>query len=171
MTLSNNMNQEIMSDELLRQAENYLKTDCNASAIKQGMVLESICREYLRCTNEISKVGSAGNEPTLNDMIFYLRKKNIITDSGTSSMCEQIRRNRNEAVHQFRRLNDEAAATLEPLKTFVRKLTDRISILMAPPAKAVSWSYDTIAEQEPSYGTDDRYSQAFARAFIECIRG
>lgn len=164
------MNQEIRRDELLRQAENYLQTDCNASAIKQGMVLESICREYLRCTNELSKVGSSGNEPTLNDMIFYLKKKNIITDSVTSSMCEQIRRNRNEAVHQFRRLNDEAAATLEPLKAFVRKLTARISLLMAPPARKISWSYDTVAEPAPSYGTDDVYSQAFARAFIECIK-
>ena len=45
------------------------------------MVLESICREYLNCTREINHVRDDGREPTLNDMVFYLRKVGIITNS------------------------------------------------------------------------------------------
>lgn len=161
------MKQELRREELLKQAEEYLKTDCNASAIKQGMVLESICREYLNCTSEINNVRDDGREPTLNDMVFYLRKVGIITNSSNSDLCEKIRCNRNSAVHQFRRLDIEAKSTLPSLKNLVRNLSDRIKKLSAPPSDKIAWG--VVAENEPSYTADTSYEKAFSNAFIELL--
>lgn len=162
------MTQELRIEELLKQAEEYLKTDCNASAIKQGMVLESICREYLNCTLEINQVRNDGRDPTLNDMVFYLRKVGIITNSGNSDLCERIRRNRNSAVHQFRRLNSEAKSTLPSLKNLVQNLSARINMIASPPSDIADTGF--VMDNHIPYSAGKSYTDAFAKAFIELLK-
>lgn len=53
--------------ELKEKANEYITSDSNASLIKQGMMLECICRDYLEKTGQIGKANK--NLRRINDAI------------------------------------------------------------------------------------------------------
>lgn len=106
-------------DRLAVKARDYLDTDPNASIIKQGMMLEYICRSCLNEEGKIDDVPINGRNigiPTLDEMLEYLYAAGIIPDnSGNRIICEAVRKNRNRAVHEFLDSRLTAISTFEPL--------------------------------------------------------
>lgn len=127
-------------NRLAQKAEEYLKTDCNASMIKQGMMLEWVCKDYLQKTHKIGDVTSRYGVPTLDDMIIHLTKISVIREGSDSwLLCSNIRKNRNAAVHEFA---DSAAAssTFVPLVRLCKLLISKADILSAPPSSTeLAW--------------------------------
>ena len=106
-------------DRLAVKARDYITTDPNASMVKQGMMLEYLCRGYLDEEGLMNRVPIAGRnpgKPTLDDMLEYLYDKGVIPDDRVNRVvCEAVRRNRNRAVHEFLDSRATAASTFEPL--------------------------------------------------------
>ena len=101
------------------KARDYITSDPNASIIKQGMMLEYLCRGYLDEEGLMDSVPAVGRNqgwPTLDDMLEYLYDKGVIPDDRVNRVvCEAVRRNRNRAVHEFLDSKATAASTFEPL--------------------------------------------------------
>ena len=142
-------------DRLAEKAEEYLSTDSNASMIKQGMMLEYLCSDYLRRTSQIGNVNKRHRYATFEEMLDYLTQiKVIVAGSDTDRLCTSIRLNRNEAAHGFKESETVARTTLEPLRRFCRKILDSANVLSAPPATAEpKWTNPmTLREPEVVYG-------------------
>lgn len=106
-------------DHLAVKARGYITTDPNASMVKQGMMLEYICRSYIDEEGLMDMVPVAGRnpgKPTLEDMLDYLYGEGVIPDDRVNRIvCEAVRRNRNRAVHEFLDSKAAASSTFEPL--------------------------------------------------------
>lgn len=106
-------------DHLAVKARAYISSDPNASMVKQGMMLEYLCRSYIDEEGLMDRVPVAGRnpgKPTLDDMLEYLYDKGIIPDDRVNRVvCEAVRRNRNRAVHEFFDSGVAANSTFDPL--------------------------------------------------------
>lgn len=106
-------------DHMAVKARDYITSDPNASIIKQGMMLEYLCRGYLDeegLMDSVPVVGRNRGWPTLDDMLEYLYDKCVIPDDPVNHIvCEAVRRNRNRAVHEFLDSKATAASTFDPL--------------------------------------------------------
>lgn len=106
-------------DRLAVKARDYITTDPNASMVKQGMMLEYLCRDYLDEEGLMGMVPVSGRnpgKPTLDDMLEYLYAEGVIPDDPVNHIvCEAVRRNRNRAVHEFLDSRATAASTFDPL--------------------------------------------------------
>ena len=89
-------------------AISYLDTDPNSSVIKQGMMLEHIMKTILRQNNLFNR-GYKNEYPSLNEMINIADENELLpTDPGTLQRIDNLRKERNYAVHEF--LGDERIA-------------------------------------------------------------
>ena len=152
-------------NRLAEKAEEYLATDSNASMIKQGMMLEYICKTYLQKTNQIDNVRKRYNNVTLNEMLDYLTEINVIVEgSSTDSLCLGIRLNRNEAAHNFKESEQDARKTLGPLSRFCTKLLEIANVLSLPPeAEKPKWTNPMlIREAEAWYAKENGYAKDYA---------
>lgn len=106
-------------DHLAVKARGYITTDPNASMVKQGMMLEYLCRSYLDeegLMDRVPVVGRNQGRPTLDDMLEYMYGEGVIPDDRVNRIvCEAVRRNRNRAVHEFLDSKAAASSTFEPL--------------------------------------------------------
>lgn len=158
-------------DRLAEKAEGYLATDFNASMIKQGMMLEYLCSDYLRRTSQIGNVNKRHRYATFEEMLDYLTQiKVIVAGSDTDRLCTSIRLNRNEATHGCKESETAAKTTLEPLRRFCQKILDSTNALSSPPATAEpKWTNPmTLREPEVAYG-GRRESQPKAPPFVNAF--
>lgn len=106
-------------DHMAVKARDYITTDPNASMVKQGMMLEYLCRGYLDEEGLMDRVSVAGRnpgKPTLEDMLDYLYGEGVIPDDRVNRVvCNAVRRNRNRAVHEFFDSGVAANSTFDPL--------------------------------------------------------
>ena len=106
-------------DHMAVKARDYITSDPNASIIKQGMMLEYLCRGYLDEAGLMDRLTVTFRnpvKPTLDDMLEYLYDKGVIPDDRVNRVvCEAVRRNRNRAVHEFLDMQSTANSTFEPL--------------------------------------------------------
>lgn len=159
---------------LAQKAEEYLETDCNASMIKQGMMLEWVCKDYLLKTHKINDIITRYGSPTLDDMILHLTKLSVIREGSDSwLLCSSIRKNRNAAVHDFIDSAAAASSTFAPLVRLCKLLISQAGILSAPPSSAKlawrnpmiehSWeNAECVGEPDTRFGVSVRmYTRAF----------
>lgn len=106
-------------DRLAAKARDYITTDPNASMVKQGMMLEYLCRGYLDeegLMDRVPVISRNSGKPTLEDMLEYLYDEGVIPDDRVNRIvCEAVRKNRNRAVHEFLDSKAAASSTFEPL--------------------------------------------------------
>lgn len=106
-------------DHMAVKARDYITTDPNASMVKQGMMLEYLCRDYLDEEGLMDRVpvrGRKPGKPTLDDMLEYLYAEGVIPDDRVNHIvCDAVRTNRNRAVHEFWDCKATAVSTFEPL--------------------------------------------------------
>ena len=131
-----------IEDKHIRQtgelAEKYLHSDPNTSMIKQGMILEYVCSEFLK---KIDYVAYKETDGKLDKLISTLLKMNYIKKgTGGERLCDSVRLNRNKAAHHF--YNDEKAAslTIQPLAQMTRQLLEVLHRWLNA-SNATCWSY------------------------------
>lgn len=178
-------NKDDVLAKLAGKAAEYLDNDSNASMIKQGMMLEFIFRKYLIATSQLNNVKSKYSDPTLDDMLNFLSRISIISRSSDAyQLCNQIRKNRNEAVHDFKESSDDARQTFPELIRLCEDLISKSSRINNAQT-VISWTNPSlrqradsencfrepedaycVSEAAPSYNA----KSSFVMAFEECMR-
>jgi len=179
------MNKDEVLAKLAEKAAEYLDNDSNASLIKQGMMLEFISKKYLIATSQLNNVKSNYSDPTLDDMLFFLSRISVIPKSSEAYLlCDQIRKNRNDAVHNFKESSDDARQTFPKLIRLCDDLLFRSSRINNAQT-ATTWTNPSlrqradsgnyfnepesaycVSESAPSYNA----KSSFVMAFEECMR-
>lgn len=150
---------------LEEQAREYVKNDSNASMIKQGMMLELVCREYVEIRGDLETIRRRKEDAilrqgrrlvhhvdiNLEDLIGHLKKALMIypEDSDTDRIVTKVRINRNKAVHDFFDSQQEAMSTLNPAIDFCLKLHEAsLKLMTATERRHIVWENPFISQRQ-----------------------
>lgn len=107
-------------------AEKYMYSDPNSSMIKQGMLLEHIIKQYLYAKGLYDCVPAKNGKRyvDLDDMLSFLEDELNEINPRMYSFCNDIRQNRNRAVHEFYDDDNAPVHSLLILESLYRHILD-----------------------------------------------
>lgn len=105
-------------ESLASFAIQYVESDSNSSVIKQGMMLEHIIKVILQ-NNNLYFVSPKGEKPSLNEMIQLSDSYGLLPSNyNARKHIDELRRERNFAVHEFLSSSDIARKHLDFILAF-----------------------------------------------------
>ena len=107
-------------------AETYMYSDPNSSMIKQGMLLEHIIKQYLYAKGLYNRIPAKNGKRyvDLDDMLSFLKDELNEINPRMYSFCDDIRLNRNRAVHEFYDDDNAPVHSLPILESLYRHILD-----------------------------------------------